>query len=112
MVSEKYIRSDLHSLLGHLVEECAEVLAAVGKTQRFGLMSINPELGVDHPYFQERNHEWLQREMDDLRGSIGRFEIFMEAYLGRPCLESMSPEKEAERAVYRRQLAAAEERGS
>jgi len=30
--------------LGYLVEECGEVLAAVGKTQRWGLESTNPEL--------------------------------------------------------------------
>jgi hypothetical protein len=29
--------------LGYLVEECGEVLAAVGKAQRWGLENFNPE---------------------------------------------------------------------
>jgi NTP pyrophosphatase (non-canonical NTP hydrolase) len=36
--------------LGYLVEECGEVLAAVGKTQRWGLDSVNPDLAPAHQF--------------------------------------------------------------
>lgn len=55
--------------LGYLVEECGEVLQAVGKTQRWGLESVNPELpGAE----QETNADWLRRELHDLDGAIFR----------------------------------------
>ena len=41
-------------ILGYFVEECGEVLAAVGKTQRWGLESVNPELPSDQ---QETNRD-------------------------------------------------------
>ncbi len=48
--------------LGYLVEECGEVLAAVGKTQRWGLDGRNPEPGAS----PETNREWILRELSDL----------------------------------------------
>jgi len=57
--------------LGYLVEECGEVLAAVGKTQRWGLESVNPEIPVAQ---QETNREWVLRELKDLRSAIRRVE--------------------------------------
>ena len=57
--------------LGYLVEECGEVLAAVGKTQRWGLESVNPEL---RPEQQETNRVWVLRELRDLKGAIRRVE--------------------------------------
>lgn len=53
--------------LGYLVEEAGEVLAAVGKTQRWGALSFNPELP---PSEQETNIVWLQRELTDLKRAI------------------------------------------
>ncbi len=53
--------------LGYLVEECGEVLAAVGKTQRWGLGSVNPELP---PEQQETNRDWLLRELGDLERAM------------------------------------------
>ena len=53
--------------LGYLVEECGEVLAAVGKTQRWGLDSVNPELD---PNTAETNREWVLRELKDLEHAI------------------------------------------
>ena len=53
--------------LGKFVEECGEALAAAGKTIRFGLNSVNPLLDHDH---QERNEEWLFREIADLEEAI------------------------------------------
>lgn len=53
--------------LGYLVEECGEVLAAVGKTQRWGLDSFNPELPEGE---RETNRAWLLRELHDLKRAI------------------------------------------
>lgn len=53
--------------LGYLVEECGEVLAAVGKTQRWGFDSVNPELPEGD---QETNRAWLLRELRDLTRAI------------------------------------------
>lgn len=55
--------------LGYLVEECGEVLAAIGKTLRWGLESVNPEIP---PEQQETNREWILRELKDLMGAIRR----------------------------------------
>lgn len=55
--------------LGYVVEECGEVLQAVGKTQRWGLMSVNPELPRNK---QESNISWIRREIEDLRGALDR----------------------------------------
>lgn len=52
---------------GYLVEECGEVMAATGKTLRWGLESYNPELP---PQLQETNREWLMRELTDLTRAI------------------------------------------
>ena len=53
--------------LGYLVEEAGEVLAAAGKTLRWGLASVNPDLPSTQ---QETNQSWLEREMNDLEGAI------------------------------------------
>lgn len=53
--------------LGKLVEECGEVLAAIGKTQRWGLESYNPELP---PSQRESNRKWILREIKDLKEAI------------------------------------------
>jgi len=91
-----YLRPGVDFALAHTVEECAEVgealalflsisrtLAAIGKTQRFGLASVNPELP---PAQRETNEAWLRREMADLRGALDR----MEAALDRPDAASLS----------------------
>lgn len=56
--------------VGYLVEECGEVLAAVGKTIRWGLESVNPTLP---PEQQETNRNWILRELPDLRKAIAIF---------------------------------------
>lgn len=53
--------------IGHLIEECGEVLAAAGKSLRWGLESVNPEIPVSE---QETNREWLLREIEDLETAI------------------------------------------
>ena len=67
----KYIVDDFDHCLGHLIEECGEVLAAAGKTLRWGWASSNPELPIAD---RESNAVWLQREMKDLRDAIDRMQ--------------------------------------
>jgi hypothetical protein len=71
MSDNKYIVQDYDHCLGHLIEECGEVLAAAGKTLRWGWASTNPELP---PEEQESNIVWLQREMADLKAAIERMQ--------------------------------------
>lgn len=72
MTDTKYIVRDFDHCLGHLIEECGEVLAAAGKTLRWGWMSTNPEIPENE---RETNIVWLQREMADLKGAIERMQI-------------------------------------
>lgn len=54
--------------LAYLIEECGEVLAAAGKSLRWGLNSWNPEI----PQPSELNRQWLSRELLDLEAAIKR----------------------------------------
>lgn len=60
-----------YKALAHLVEEAGEVMAAAGKSLRFGLDSVNPLLPVEE---QETNEEWLRREIGDLKLAIVQLE--------------------------------------
>ncbi len=62
-----YVPKTLEQKLGYLIEECGEVLAAAGKTTRWGRESVNPELPKEE---QETNADWLLREMRDLERAI------------------------------------------
>lgn len=68
-MKRNYIRNDFDSILGHLVEECGEVLAAAGKTLRWGPDSYNP--GIPKAQ-RETNLAWLKREIADLEAVIAR----------------------------------------
>jgi NTP pyrophosphatase (non-canonical NTP hydrolase) len=70
----QYEPKTVDQALGYLVEECGEVLAAVGKTQRWGLASVNPDLPVEK---QETNRDWILRELEDLSGAIDRARTFL-----------------------------------
>lgn len=63
----EYLPQGFNGKLSHVIEECGEVLAAAGKTLRFGLESSNP-LTSD----PETNREWLLRELKDLKQAISR----------------------------------------
>jgi hypothetical protein len=79
MTEERYLRrDDVAFCLAHVVEECGEVLAAAGKSQRWGLDSFNPTL-LAHQ--QESNRKWLMREIHDLRQALDRLETAMTAEL-------------------------------
>ena len=66
-LKEKYKPVTEKEKLGYLVEECGEVLAAAGKTLRWGSDSVNPELPTSE---QETNEDWLLRELHDLQHAI------------------------------------------
>ena len=78
---EKYQPLDIEGALAHLVEECGEVVAAAGKSLRFGLRSCNPEPGAS----REANGDWLERELVDLERAIAwlRDDVEMEDYAER-----------------------------
>ena len=61
----RYYPVTIEQKLGYVVEECGEVLAAIGKTQRWGLESFNPDPGAS----QETNREWILRELKDLESA-------------------------------------------
>lgn len=73
-MKSEYEPKTVEQALGYLVEECGEVLAAVGKTQRWGLDSVNPDLPRTE---QETNREWILRELTDLNGAITRARRFL-----------------------------------
>lgn len=75
MSDARFLQQGFDKQLAHLVEECGEVLAAAGKTQRWGPLSVNPLLP---PGEQETNIVWLQREMADLRQALDRLSATME----------------------------------
>ena len=64
-----YEPKTLATAMAHTVEECGEVVAAIGKTLRFGLYSSNPELPESE---REKNIEWVDRELIDLEESVVR----------------------------------------
>lgn len=66
-MKEEYRPKTKNQKLGKLVEECGEVLAAIGKTQRWGLDSFNPELPFNQ---RETNRDWIKRELQDLKEAI------------------------------------------
>ena len=69
-MDSRYIEGlSLEQRLAHVVEECGEVLQAAGKCQRWGFLSVNPELDEED---QETNINWLSRELKDLEGAVER----------------------------------------
>lgn len=72
----QYEPKTLGQFLGYTVEECGEVLAAIGKSQRWGLTCYNPEVPID---VRELNYEWILREIVDLRGALDRLEAALNA---------------------------------
>lgn len=77
MSDPRFIRTgDVRFAMAHAAEEAGEVVAALGKSLRWGLGSVNPLLPVEQ---QETNETWLRREMQDLRDAIDRLEIELDA---------------------------------
>ncbi len=71
MADPRILQDGFEKRLYHMVEECGEVLSAVGKIQRWGADSVNPLLP---PEQQEKNIDWLRRELKDLKLAIARLE--------------------------------------
>jgi hypothetical protein len=71
MTDSKYMRPGLNFARGKAIEEAGELLAALGKSLRWGWLSVNPELPVAQ---QETNVAWVRREMDDMRGALNNLE--------------------------------------
>jgi NTP pyrophosphatase (non-canonical NTP hydrolase) len=67
----RFLQKGFDKQLSHLIEECGEVLAAAGKTQRWGRKSTNPLLPIAE---RESNEAWLLRELQDLKLAIQRVE--------------------------------------
>lgn len=67
MTDPKYMRAGLDFARGKAIEELGELLAALGKSIRWGWHSANPELA---PHLQETNEQWVRREMADVRGAL------------------------------------------
>ena len=66
-MKEEYKPQTEEQKLGYLIEECGELQAALGKTIRWGLDSVNPELPLHE---QELNREWILREIEDVKRAI------------------------------------------
>lgn len=73
----RYPSKTVWQALAKLVEEAGEVVAAGGKTFRFGPNSVNPELKEGDKHFQETNEAWLLREIQDLKAAIQDFEVIL-----------------------------------
>lgn len=71
MSDPRFLQDGFEKRLAHVVEECGEVLAAAGKTLRWGAHSVNPLLPHEE---QETNLIWLMREMADLREALDRLD--------------------------------------
>jgi hypothetical protein len=77
MADPRFIRTgDVQFAMAHAAEECGEVIAALGKSLRWGLDSVNPLLPIEQ---QETNRDWLKREIADLRGALDRLDKEMSA---------------------------------
>lgn len=66
-MNPEYMPADPAGRLFWLLEELGELVAALGKTGRFGPDSYNPELP---PNQRERNCDWVLREMEDVRAAM------------------------------------------
>lgn len=75
-MSGQYLKpGDVRFCLAHVAEELGEAAAAAGKSLRWGLNSVNPEVPPDE---RETNWAWLQREMTDVKGAWERLQQAVE----------------------------------
>lgn len=74
MSDPRFLQAGFDKQLAHVVEECGEVTAAAGKTQRWGADSFNPDLP---PAERETNAAWLWRELTDAEEAIARLKRTM-----------------------------------
>lgn len=79
MSDPRFLQDGFDKRLAHFIEECGEALAAAGKTQRWGVWSVNPLLP---PADQEANLAWLRRELLDVRQAMDRLEAAADQEFG------------------------------
>lgn len=77
MTDPKYMRPGIEFAMGKAIEEAGEFLAAIGKTQRWGWYSSNPELPADQ---RELNITWVRREIHDLHGALDNLIAEMDSF--------------------------------
>ena len=75
MSDKRFLQYGFDKRLSHLIEECGELLAAAGKTQRWGVWSFNPLIPKCD---RETNLVWLRREMADVRQALDRLDDAIE----------------------------------
>lgn len=75
MSDPRFLQEGFDKQLSHLIEECGEVVAAAGKTQRWGPLSVNPLIPEGD---RVTNIAWLRDELSDLRQAMDRLESTME----------------------------------
>lgn len=75
MSEDKYLRpDDLAFCEGHVVEECGELTAAIGKAQRWGYDSYNPDSGCQGL----SNIDAIRTELRDVKEAIARYERMLD----------------------------------
>jgi len=79
VVDSRFLQDGFNARLAHAMEECGEFIAAAGKTQRWGPLSVNPLLPIAD---QETNLDWLKREMADVRTVLDRLDWSIQQELG------------------------------
>lgn len=75
MSDPRFLQDGFDKRLAHLVEECGETLAAIGKLLRWGPNSVNPLLPKAQ---QVTNLAWLRTELGDVKQAIARLEAAIE----------------------------------
>ena len=68
-----YESKNIRQATGHLIEECGEVQAALGKTIRWGIDNFNPFLPEDQ---RITNRQWVLNEISDLKIAIAKIEEY------------------------------------
>lgn len=71
MVDPRFVKTGREQAKDRLIEECGELVAALGKTGRFGWASYNPLLPLEE---RELNIDWVRREMNDVRLALDAME--------------------------------------
>jgi NTP pyrophosphatase (non-canonical NTP hydrolase) len=76
MKRKDLLPNDLDSWLAKVTEECGEVLQAIGKLQRFGVVAYDHGTPTEPiiPPNRYENAEDLRREMDDLHESMSELD--------------------------------------
>ena len=105
MTDQNYMRAGLDFAVGKMVEECGELMAALGKTVRFGWKSSDPGLPMNE---RETNRDWVLREMNDTRDALDNLWRELRAANGDQAADQRPMEAKASNPVidsYDRQLA-------